>query len=176
MIQSRRISPTRGGCGRKHYIARVAAACGAVTLPVIAIATLWVCVPLVSRGQVTHFNNSGLSRGGSCPYASVLPDGCSGAQHHGVIVNPHLADTQTVVAINVLGGSGYTNGTGYAWTSSGGGCSSNAAGTIDVAGGALTNPVISSAGSGCTFRPTIASRLVQEAGRSGGSLFRASTS
>ena len=80
-----------------------------------------------------------------------------------------LVTLQTVVALNVTPGSGYTNGTGYAWTSSGGGCGSNASGTVDVVGGVLTNGVISFAGSNCTSIPTIAVPAGAGAG-SGGSI------
>jgi hypothetical protein len=94
----------------------------------------------------------------TCPQGTALADGCAGAQAHGTIVNANLANPQQVIALNVLPGSGYTNGT-FAWTSSGGGCSVNAAGTVTVTGGALVfsnaSYTISNGGSGCTSRPTI---------------------
>lgn len=116
------------------------------------------------------FGVSGTSSGGgagamvatTCPIVTSLSDGCGLAQSHGTIVSTHLADTQSVLDLNIVGGSGYTNGT-YAWTSSGGGCSVNASGTITVSGGLLggaaagtpANFAISNGGSGCTSRPTI---------------------
>lgn len=54
---------------------------------------------------------------------------------------------------NVVGGSGYTNGTGYALGISGGG-GHNAAGTFDVVGGSVTNVVITNHGTGYTGLPT----------------------
>ena len=82
-------------------------------------------------------------------------DGFAGAAS-GTPQFPHLLDLQTVTSVGVQPGSGYTNGTGYVWTSSGGGCATNASGTVDVVGGVLTNQIISSGGSGCTSLPTIA--------------------
>jgi hypothetical protein len=98
-----------------------------------------------------------------CPFTSSLSDGCSGAQAHGTIVDARLADPHAVTDLSIVGGSGYTNGT-YTWTSSGGGCSVGATGTITVLGGQLGgaargtagNYSITNEGSGCTSRPTIA--------------------
>jgi hypothetical protein len=95
-------------------------------------------------------------------------DGSVGAPA-GTAQYPNLMNLKSVVLLNVIGGSGYSNGTGYAWTSSGGGCSGNASGTVDVVGGALTNGVISGGGSGCTSRPTI-SVPAGAGGGSGGSI------
>lgn len=95
----------------------------------------------------------------TCPQGSTYPDGCSAAPS-GTIEYPHIQDTQQVYTLAILGGSGYTNGT-YTWTSSGGGCSSNASGQITVSGGLLggsagTSFTVASEGAGCTSRPTIA--------------------
>lgn len=95
----------------------------------------------------------------ACPQGNALADGCQFAQANGTIVDSHLADPQAVVALNVTPGSGYINGT-FGWTSSGGGCSRNATGTITVAGGLLGGIrggswTISDHGAGCIARPTI---------------------
>lgn len=60
-----------------------------------------------------------------------------------------------VLALTVVGGSGYTNGTGYALTASGGG-GSGFGGTVDVVSGALTNGKITNPGENYTSAPTIA--------------------
>jgi hypothetical protein len=101
--------------------------------------------------------------GTSCAFTTTLPDGCAGAQTNGTLVDAHLADPKAVIDLNIDGGSGYTNGT-YAWTSTGGGCTTAASGNITVAGGILggatrgtpANFAISNHGVGCTSRPTIA--------------------
>lgn len=113
---------------------------------------------------------NGNLQGAICNIATTLTDGCGGAQAHGTIVDAHLADAKQVIDLNVNGGSGYTNGT-FTWTSSGGGCSRNATGTITVSGGNLGGGTrgdlytITDGGSDCTSRPTIAI----PAGASGGS-------
>lgn len=92
-----------------------------------------------------------------CPNTGFA-DGCSSAPS-GTPQWPNLLDTQKVTQLNVLAGSGYTNGT-YTWTASG--CSgSGATGTITVAGGKLAGTTsqqytISNEGSGYTCRPTVA--------------------
>jgi hypothetical protein len=99
----------------------------------------------------------------TCPIVTSLQDGCSGAQAHGTIVDPHLADAKAVIDLNIVGGSGYTNGT-YTWVSTGGGCTTPATGTVTVSGGLLggaargtpANYSITNEGAGCTARPTIA--------------------
>jgi hypothetical protein len=93
-----------------------------------------------------------------CPYGSSLPDGCLGAQAHGLTPADlaHWADLHKVIAVSIVPGSGYKNGTGYAWISTGGGCSTAARGTIDVVNGALTNAVVNNEGAGCTSLPMIA--------------------
>lgn len=93
-----------------------------------------------------------------CPYGATLPDVSFGAPT-GTPQLPHLLDVQQVTALNILPGSGYTNGT-YTWTSLGGG-GSGATGTITVSSGALGSPngmqyTITNQGSGYTSRPTIA--------------------
>jgi len=94
----------------------------------------------------------------TCPYGGALPDGCHGAPA-GTPQLPHLLDVQQLTALNILPGSGYTNGT-YTWTGSGGG-GSGATGTITVVSGALGGPngfqyTITNQGTLYTSRPTIA--------------------
>ncbi len=93
-----------------------------------------------------------------CPQGTAYADGCSGAPT-GTIQYPHIQDGKAVFALAILSGSGYTNGT-YTWTSTGGGCSVAASGTVTVSGGLLggaggVSYTISSEGSGCTSQPTI---------------------
>lgn len=98
----------------------------------------------------------------TCPNSTnSTNDGCAGAQTNGTIINSHLADPQAVISLNIVGGSGYSNGS-CSWTTTGGG-GSGANGTITVSGGALgggtrglsANYTITSGGSGYTSRPTI---------------------
>ena len=128
----------------------------------LAMLTLSFSVP--ASAQVVQPSNAA-ALASTCPYGVILNDGCTGAQAHGVKPYPHLADYQRVIMVNVIGGSGYTNGTGYSWISSGGGCLTNATGTVDVVGGALTNGQVTNEGEGCTSRPTIS----VPAGTTGGS-------
>jgi len=58
--------------------------------------------------------------------------------------------SNSVSVLTVTAGSGYTNGTGYALSFSGGGCSAQPTGTIDVVGGSLINAQLLTHGSGCT--------------------------
>src|SRR5579872_3387493 len=102
-----------------------------------------------------------------CPYGEFLNDGCKGAQASGIIPYPHLADYKRVVMINVVGGNGYINGNGYSWTSFGGGCSTNATGTVDVVNGALSNGQVTNEGEECTSRPTISVPAAAGAGNGG---------
>jgi hypothetical protein len=97
----------------------------------------------------------------TCPNStnSTL-DGCASAQANGTTLQsaysyPSVATAKQVVWLNILQGSGYTNGT-YSWSSTGGGCSAQASGTVTVSGGKITAYAISVNGSGCTSRPTIA--------------------
>lgn len=103
-----------------------------------------------------------------CLFSKTLSDGCSGAQANGSIVDSHLADPQAVVALNIEGGSGYTDGT-FTWTSRGGGCSRNATGSIRVTGGVIgnNNYMISDPGAGCRARPTILIPAGATGGRGG---------
>jgi hypothetical protein len=106
----------------------------------------------------------------SCPQGSALPDGCLGAPA-GSAQFPHLLDTQQVIMLNIIPGSGYTNGT-FNWTASGGG-GSGANGTVTVSGGLLGGSnnqgyTIASQGSGYTSRPTI--NVSGLAGGTGGSI------
>ena len=118
------------------------------------LTVLVICLLASTEAQTAQISGAGVAS--SCPYGSALSDGCAGAQAHGISPYQHLADYKQVIMVNVVGGSGYTNGTGYSWTSSGGGCDTNATGTVDVVGGALTNGQVSNEGSECTSRPTIA--------------------
>ncbi len=93
-----------------------------------------------------------------CPYPTALPDGCLGAPA-GTTQLPHLLDVQQVTALNILPGSGYTDGT-YNWTASGSGGSA-ASGTVAVLGGALGGSTgllytIANQGTHYTSRPAIA--------------------
>jgi hypothetical protein len=128
---------------------------------------LWVAFCVTP--SASHSENQG-SRESiiRCPFGSRLPDGCGEAQHKGTIVDAHLADPQSVVALNIVGGSGYTNGR-FTWTSRGGGCSINASGSITVAGGAIgtDNYTITNGGSGCTSRPLISVPAGASGGRGG---------
>jgi hypothetical protein len=107
---------------------------------------------------------------GGCPQGTALPDGCAGAPACAPQL-PHLLDVGTIVMLNVLPGSDYTDGT-LDWTATGG-AGSGAKGTVTVSGGLLGGSdgqgyTITSAGSGYTSRPMIAvSGLV---GGSGGSI------
>lgn len=94
---------------------------------------------------------------GPCLHGSIVPDGCSGAPP-GPIQFPHLLDTQRVIMLNIVPGSGYTDGT-YNWTTRGGG-GSGARGTVSVIGGHLGGSdsqayTITTGGSGYTSRPTV---------------------
>ena len=102
-----------------------------------------------------------------CPYKSSLDDGCSGAQAHGIIPYPHLADFQKVIMVNVVGGRDYVDGKAYVWTSNGGGCTTAATGTVDVSGGKLTNGQITNEGAGCSARPNIPVPAAAGAGSGG---------
>lgn len=136
----------------------------------IALAIFMFLTSTVSYGAFISFGTFVPPPPSNCPQGTSLPDGCSGSQAagHGTIVNANLANAQQVIALNIIAGSGYTNGT-FTWTSTGGGCSVNASGTITVTGGAIgvlaSTYTISNNGSGCTSRPTIAI----PAGASGGS-------
>jgi hypothetical protein len=101
---------------------------------------------------------SGASDGGpSCPQGTALADGCPAAPA-GAPQFPHLLDVQKVVMLNIIAGSGYTDGT-FSWTTTGGGGAS-AAGTVTVSGGQVGGNsgqgyTITSEGSGYTSRPSI---------------------
>lgn len=93
-----------------------------------------------------------------CPQGTAYPDGCAGSPS-GTPQFPNLLDVHKVIYLNIIPGSGYTNGT-YTWTTSGGG-GSGATGTITVSGGQLGGArgilyTISSEGSSYTSRPAIA--------------------
>lgn len=127
----------------------------------------WLCIFALiftfssADAQIVQFSGaSATPPPGNCPFGTAIADGCSGAQAsgHGTIANANLATPQQVIALNILGGTGYTSGGPYTWTSSGGGCSSNASGTVSVVSGIIqqSSYTISSQGAGCTSRPTIA--------------------
>ena len=110
------------------------------------------------------------SPSGNCPQGSAINDGCGNAPV-GVPQYPHLLDVQKVVMLNIIPGSGYTNGV-YQWTTTGGG-GSGATGTITVSGGFLGGSdsqgyTISNEGSGYTSQPTIS--IAGLSGGSGGSV------
>jgi len=105
----------------------------------------------------------------SCLFGTALSDGCLGAQVSGITPRTTILTPQTVVSVVILTGSGYTSGGPYTWTSSGGGCSVNASGTVTVTSGYLGGAAgvtytISNPGAGCTSVPTISI----PAGASGG--------
>ena len=136
------------------------------------IATLALLVLCLSAfGQ--SFSGGGWSwvpASASCPFGTALADGCPGAQASGITPRPAILTPQTVASVSILTGSGYNSGGPYTWTSSGGGCSVNASGTVTVTSGYLGGPTgisytISNPGSGCTSRPTISI----PAGAAGGS-------
>lgn len=112
-----------------------------------------------------------------CRFTVSLADGCVGAQAHGTLSTLRLGDFKSVVDLAIDSGSGYTPGT-YTWTSSGGGCTRNATGTVTVSAGGLlggqsgsnargTTYTISDGGAGCTSRPTIAVPVGAGAGSAG---------
>ena len=110
--------------------------------------------------------NDSAAPGSVCPQGTSLPDGCPGAPA-GSPQFPNLLDVHKVVMLNVIGGTGYADGT-YDWTTTGGG-GSGATGTITVSGGILGGTTsqgytITSEGSGYASRPTVV-----VAGLSGGS-------
>ena len=129
------------------------------------VAALILAVPPVISLLFAHSSDA-LSA--SCPYGAALPDGCLSAQKQGTIVDAHLADYKAVNALNIIGGTGYRNGT-FTWTSSHGGCSVNAAGTITIIAGVIGNDnyTISSHGAGCTSRPIIFIPSQASGGRGG---------
>jgi hypothetical protein len=95
--------------------------------------------------------------GGGCPQGTALPDGCSSAPACSPQF-PHLLDVKSVVMLNIVPGSGYTDGT-YDWTTSGGG-GSGATGKVTVSGGMVGGSssqgyTIADPGSGYTSRPEI---------------------
>jgi hypothetical protein len=127
---------------------------GTYSINIIAIQTGSTGSPFTQAETIT--GTITLS-GGSCPQGNALPDGCPGAPV-GTAQFPHLLDTQQVIMLNIIPGSGYTNGT-YSWTTSGGG-GSGANGTVTVSGGQLGGSnsqgyTITSHGAGYTSRPTI---------------------
>lgn len=95
----------------------------------------------------------------TCPQGVAYADGCSGAITDTPQL-PHLQDFRQVIALSILGGSGYTNGT-YTWTSTGGSCTTPASGTVTVTAGAVGGSyggsyTISNEGIGCTSKPSVA--------------------
>jgi hypothetical protein len=92
-----------------------------------------------------------------CPQGTALPDGCSGSPL-GQPQLPNLLNTQQVLMLNIIPGSGYANGT-YNWATTDGG-GSGATSTVTVSGGLLGGSdsqgyTITNEGSGYTSRPTI---------------------
>jgi hypothetical protein len=119
-------------------------------------------IPLVCFGGVQiglSFSWAASDVASACRQGNSLADGCESAQAHGTIVDLHLADPQSIVALNVRPGSGYIDGT-FDWDSAGGGCSRNATGTITVERGLLGGVrggawTIRNRGAGCTSRPRV---------------------
>ena len=108
----------------------------------------------------------------NCPQGLALADGCTGAQASGVKPYPNLATPGILTAVAIRTGSGYTTGGPYSWTATGGGCAVEPAGTVTVTGGNLGGSAglsytITTAGSGCTSRPTIAIPAGAGAGSNG---------
>jgi hypothetical protein len=114
--------------------------------------------PCIGSNVSTNASCSTLSSTESlCPQGAGLPDGCYAAPA-GTPQLPHLLDTKTVVMLNIIPGTGYTDGT-YSWTARGGD-GTGATGTITVSGGKLGGSnsqvyTISNPGSNYTSRPTI---------------------
>jgi hypothetical protein len=115
----------------------------------------WSCVGVdggaTAACLATKFNASA-----ACPYnvGAALADGCTGSPA-GTPQLPHLLDVQQVTALNILTGSGYTDGT-WAWSAASG----SASGTVTVIGGKLGGPngllyTIANQGTGYLSRPTI---------------------
>jgi hypothetical protein len=129
----------------------------------LSAATVLLCAAVVAAFAASSQYTFVFNNPASCPFGSALPDGCAGAQASGIIVDAHLADVGSVNDLNINGGSGYTAGT-YTWTSSGGGCTTAASGTVTVSGGFLGGATrgqpayftIANHGAGCTSNPTIA--------------------
>jgi hypothetical protein len=104
----------------------------------------------------------------TCPQGTGVADGCSSALI-GTPQLPNIMDVQKVTALNIITGSGYTDGT-YNWTTTGGG-GSGATGTITVSGGKLGGTqgflyTITNMGSGYTSRPTIVASIPAGSGGS----------
>ena len=112
----------------------------------------WSCIEADGGGTATC---AAITASAICSYSAVLKDGCPGAPA-GTAQFPHMVDVHQVISLNILPGSGYTDGT-YTWTASSGA----ATGKVTVSGGALGGPqgtsyTITNQGSGYTSRPTIA--------------------
>jgi hypothetical protein len=130
-------------------------------------------VPLVSQAAEQPAPSITSALTNACPQGSTLSDGCSGAQTQGWLPYPYLLTPHTVIAVSVIPGNDYIDGT-FNWQSTGGGCLTPAAGTVTVAAGQLGGPsgtqyMIVRRGDGCTHRPIIP--VPQDAGSGhGGSL------
>ena len=110
-----------------------------------------------SNGDANASCSALLASASSCPQGTALSDGCSGAPA-GTLQFPHLLDTKTVVMLNIIPGSGYTDGT-FNWTTAGG-IGTGATGTVTVSGGKLGGSnsqdyTITNPGSNYISRPTI---------------------
>ena len=91
-----------------------------------------------------------LAGSGIYSVAISLADGFAGKILYKTGDADRVSSTLTLTAA----GTGYTNGTGYALTFTGGG-GTGAAGTFDVVNGAVTNLILTNQGSGYTSAPTI---------------------
>jgi hypothetical protein len=137
---------------------------GSVTVTPAVTTQYSLTCRLTSRNQTTATTT--VSVANPCPQGTALPDGCTGAPP-GQPQLPNLLDTQQVLMLNIIPGSGYADGT-YNWTTVGGG-GAGARGTVVVSGGMLGGSdsqgyAITNAGSGYTHRP-----IVVVSGLSGGS-------
>jgi hypothetical protein len=103
-----------------------------------------------SNNAVTHLVLTSGGNGYTSPPSITFPDLGSAP---GVTATAVLT-SGSVTSLNLLAGSGWTNGTGYALGLSGGN-GTGAAGTFDVIGGAVTNVVVTSGGANYTVLPTV---------------------
>jgi hypothetical protein len=129
-----------------------------VGLLLLAISASCALAFIIGGAQSRYPRTPSLSAASTCPQGTgTSGDGCAYATS-GTPQLPNLLDAQKVVMLNIIPGSGYTNGT-YTWTTTGGG-GSGATGTVTVSGGLVGGAysqsyTISNEGSGYTSRPTI---------------------
>lgn len=115
-----------------------------------------------SSGGITDFTiiDGGLGYLMPGTTITICGGGGTGASVDVDTVSSRTTESSCTTAVGVqavplkYAGAGYTNGTGYSLSFSGGG-GSGAAGTFDVVGGVIVNPVITSTGSGYTSAPAV---------------------